>query len=97
MKRSSSVDIAEIGLPVMRLGDARLNLAFRLNLDFAQLATAPERMSVFRQVEQRTLGGLHFAFDSRRAMNRSPGLVDQAVDQVRPDAQRRTCAPASAS
>ena len=76
----------EIRLPIVRLGDPRLNLALGLNFDFAQLTTQTD--DVFRQVEQRALEAEHFAFDPRPRDGQFAGLVDQSVDQIGPDTQR---------
>ena len=70
----------------MRLGDPRLNLAFGLNFDFAQLTA--QTNDVFGQIEQRPLEAAHFAFDSRPRDGQFAGFVDQSVDQVGADAQR---------
>jgi len=67
------------------LGDTRLDLAFGLDFNLAQLP--PQTDDVFGQIEQGPLEAAHFTFDARPGNRKLARLVDQTVDQVGPDAE----------
>ena len=76
----------ELCLAFRRMGNAGLNLAFGLDFNLAQLTAQAD--NVFGQVEQRTLQAAHLAFDPGPRNRQLTGLIDQAIDQVGPNAQR---------
>ena len=86
LEAREAVEFERIELGHAFVGHPRLNLAFRLNFDFAQLAA--QTNDVFGQIKQRALQVAHFAFDTRPGNGQFAGFVDQPVDQIGTHAQR---------
>ena len=77
----------EVALFLVHHRQARLHLAVGLHLDLAQLAA--HARYAFREVAERLLDRAQLGFDARARDRDLAGLVDQVVERVGVDAQRR--------